>query len=83
MVPNGQPLKCIRPYYGHLTTVNELSQGRTLSAIASGSAKIPCGSSQRWLVYETRTPDIEISPSVRPPLGLLLLVCFSDACEPH
>ena len=43
-------------------------------AIASSSAAVPHGSSWRWLVYETRIPDIEISPSVRLSLGLLLLV---------
>ena len=30
--------------------------------------------SSRWLVYKTRTPDIQISPSVRPHLGFLLLI---------
>ena len=44
-----------------------------LSSIASTSAAVPHGLSWRWLIYQTKMPNTEISLSTRPPLDLVLL----------
>ena len=43
------------------------------SLIASASAAVSHGLSWRWLIYQTKMPNTEISLSTWPPLGLLLL----------
>ena len=89
MVPNGQPQNCVRtwhlnyghltiPYYRHMIQPNDLyyntDKAMPPSLITSASTAVQHESSLRWLVYQTKMPNIEISLSTRPPLGLLLLV---------
>ena len=64
---------------------NVLDETTPPSLIANASAAVRCGSSLRWLVCWTNIPNIEISFSIRLPVGLLLriyLSSFSDAGDP-
>ena len=47
------------------------------SSIASASAAVPHGLSWRWLIYQTKMPNIEISLSTRPPFVPSFVDTFS------
>ena len=59
--------------------VSSIMQSRPClpSANTGSRAVVPHRSSSRWLVYETRLPDIEASSPIIPLLGLFASLCSS------